>query len=60
MKSVLIRMPLYVLPRGLGKLSNYLFLSLMGFVNKVFFPKVPGYFLGDITFMILCEKQKMY
>ena len=32
----------------------------MGFVNKVFSPKVPGYFLSDITFMILCEKQKMY
>ena len=45
---------LYVLPRGLGKSSNYLFLSLMGFVNEGFFPKVPGYFLGNITFMISC------
>ena len=46
---------LSVLPRCLGKLSNYLLLSLMGFVNKVFFK---WHYFCD--FVCLCEKQKKY
>jgi hypothetical protein len=52
--------PFFVLPRGLEKLSDYLFLSHMGFVNEFFFPKVPEYFLGDTTFMISCTYTVMH